>query len=305
MRTCCAHRAGCLWLIAVLAVLSAGSTAVHASEDGLVRFGLFADLHAHDIDSPLEGKWMTNTEARLNAFVDAMNAWPADFVIELGDFVNGWVVLGAPPGDEGRIPDILTWAESLYARFDGPRHHVIGNHDVYNLTKREYLDRIEASRTYYSFDVGEYHFVILDVQFADDGTDLSDTFTGVGGFVPSEEMEWLAQDLAASALPTIVFVHQMLDDPSEEWGRLLVSNQDEVRALLASDPDVIAVFQGHDHDNVYNDLDGIHYVRFEALVDQGSPPSWAAITLDPDQRTIIIKGEGEQEDYLLAYPAGD
>jgi len=270
-----------------------------------VRFGLIADLHAHDIDSPMEGKWMTNTESRLNAFVDAMNAWAADFVIELGDFVNGWVVLGALPGDEARIPDILTWAESLYARFDGPRHHVIGNHDVYNMTKDEYLERIEASETFYSFDEGGYHFIILDVQFAEDGSAHGDTYMGVAGFLPEQEMAWLAQDLAATRAPTVVFIHQMLDQLDEAWGSLLISNQDEIRALLASDGDVIAVFQGHDHDNVHNVLDGIHYVRFEALVDQGTPPSWAAVTLDPVNRTITIDGQGEQANYRLTYPAQD
>jgi len=297
------RRLAWLWI----GILAAGAVSPLScgADDGVVRFGLIADLHAHDIDSPVEGKWMTNTEERLGAFVDAMNAWPADFVIELGDFVNGWVVLGTLPGDEGRIPDILAWADSLYGRFDGPRHHVIGNHDVYNLTKEEYLDRIPAEETYYSFDVGAYHFIILDVQFSADGAPLANTYTRVSGHVPEAQMEWLADDLASSSSPTIVFVHQMLDDPGVSWGGLLISNQDEVRALLASDPDVVAVFQGHDHDNVYNELDGIHYVRFEALVDQGTPPSWAAITLDPVQRTIVIDGVGEQASYRLPYPAGE
>jgi len=294
-----------LWVLALSILASCGAGVLAEEGADLVRFGLFADLHAHDTDSPLEGKWMTNTEARLTAFVEAMNAWPADFIIELGDYVNGWVVLGADPGSPDRLPDILAWTESIYDRFQGPGYHVIGNHDVYNLSKAEYLAGISAAETFYSFDVGPYHFVVLDVQFAEDGSELAHTFMGVGGFVPETEMTWLAEDLASSGKPTIVFVHQMLDEWVEEWGRLLILNQDDVRALLTSDGDVIAVFQGHDHENAHHVHDGIHYIRFEALVDQGTPPSWAAVTLDSANRTIRIEGEGAQASYLLPYPAPD
>jgi len=288
------------WMAIVGAILSI-SLFVVAEDEGVVRFGLIADLHAHDTDSPLEGKWMTHTEARLAAFTAAMNGWAPDFVIELGDFVNGWVVLGAAPGDPARIPEILGWADSLYAAFDGPRYHVIGNHDVYNLDKLQYRTILRIDSTYYSFDVGAYHVVVLDVQFAEDGSDLADTYTGVAGFVPPAEVNWLRADLAASDRPTLVCVHQMLDAYIEEWGRALIANQREVQGVLAEDGDVIAVFQGHDHDNGCSEIDGIHYVTFEALVDQGTPPSWAEITLDPSARTITIVGEGDQADYVLDY----
>jgi hypothetical protein len=288
------------WIAVLGTVLAAVLPAV-GDEPGAVRFGLIADVHAHDTDSPLEGKWMTHTEERLTAFTNAMNAWGSDFVIELGDFVNGWVVLGADPGDPARIPDVLAWADGLYATFEGPRYHVIGNHDVYNLDKDQYKATLGVDSTFYSFDVGAFHFVVLDVQFAEDGTDLAHTYTGVGGFVPAAELDWLRGDLAGSDAPTIVCVHQMLDQYIEEWGRALVLNQPEIQAVLAEDGDVIAVFQGHDHDNVYHLIDGIHYVTFEALVDQGTPPSWASITLDPSARTITIIGVGDQASYVLEY----
>ena len=288
------------WLALLVSVLAVAGEAFAGTGD-VVRFGLVTDVHAHDTDSPLEGKWMTNTEERLAAFTDAMNAWGADFVIELGDFVNGWVVLGADPGDPARIPEILAWADVLYAGFEGPRYHVIGNHDVYNLDKEQYRSILGIESTYYSFDVGAYHFVVLDVQYAEDGSDLAHTYTGVGGFVPEPQLEWLRADLAASDRPTVVFVHQMLDEYIVEWGRPLVFNQPEIQAALIEDGDVIAVFQGHDHDNVHHEIDGIHYITFEALVDQGTPPSWARITLDPSARTITIVGEGDQASYALEY----
>ncbi len=286
-------------IVAVL-VLALCTLSVVADES-VLRFGLIADLHAHDIDSPLEGKWMSHTEERLQAFVDAMNAWSPDFIIELGDFVNGWVVLGTEPGDPSRIPDILAWTESLYRQFEGPAYHVIGNHDVYNLDKAQYREILGIDATSYAFDAGLYHFIVLDVQYALDGSDHAHTYTGVSGNVPDDLLEWLAADLASSERPTLIFVHQMLDDFIEAWGRPTVFNQEALQELFVQDGDVIAVLQGHAHDNVHRVLDGIHYITFEAMVDHGTPPTWAQITLSPETQTLYIEGVGVQASYELLY----
>ncbi|MEI6171377.1 MAG: metallophosphoesterase, partial [bacterium] len=234
-----------LFLAVWLALPGAASLPQTAS---LVSFGLFTDLHAHDRDSPLDGKWMTRTEERLTAFTQTMNARAVDFVVQLGDFVNGWLVLGADPGDPERIPSILAWADALYSAFAGPRYHVLGNHDLFNLDKAEIRSILGLDSTYYSFDAGPFHFVALDVQYAQDGADLANTFSGVAGFVPDAELAWLRQDLAANRdRPTVVFVHQMLDAFLEEWGRPLVANQPDVQRVLEAAGNVIAVFQGHDH----------------------------------------------------------
>jgi len=291
------RREGWVWLLGVLvAVVLAVGLAAAAAE---VRIGIVTDVHFHDRDSPAEGKWMAKSAERLGAFVAAMNAWPADVVIELGDFVNGWVVLGVDPGDPARIPGILKTADEVLAGFSGPRYHVIGNHDLYNLSKDQYREVLGLDRTYGSLDVEGVHVVLLDVQFKETGEDLANTFTGVKGFVPDEEMDWLRADLAATALPTIVCVHQRLD--SERGEGRDVANADEVTAILAVSGVVVAVFQGHDHENGHTESDGIHYLTFEALVDQGTPPSWARVTVDPEARTIVVRGEGGQANWDLAY----
>ena len=290
-----------VWAALLAAALAASAT----QTPSLVRFGLFTDLHAHDIDSPVEGKWMTHTAERLNAFTAAMNSAGVDFVIELGDFVNGWVVFGADPGDPARIPSILAWADRLYAGFLGPRYYVLGNHDLFNLDKASIRQILGLDRTYSSFDAGVFHFVILDVEYAEDGSDLANTFSGVAGFVPDAELDWLRADLAThAARPTVVFVHQMLDSYIEEWGRPLVSNQAIVQSVFEDAGNVIAVLQGHDHRYAHAVIAGIHYVTFEALVDQGTPPSWALVTLDESSRTLSIDGVGDQPSAVFTYEEG-
>jgi len=228
---------------------------------------------------------------------------PADLVIELGDFVNGNFVMGAPMGNPARIIGILDKAEAIYAEFNGPRYYVLGNHDVYDLSKAEFLSHTGATETYESFDAGAYHFVILDAQYNKKGKDISHAGWVVQGNIPQFELDWLAADLAATDKPTIVCVHQRLDVNFDmlSGGPEIFDNK-AVQKVLEDSGVVIAVFQGHEHENAHTVINGIHYITFDQLTDEdGSKPSWAYITLDPEAQTIDIVGAGDQADWRLEY----
>jgi len=289
-------------ILLVLALVIATSWSLAAEP---VRIALFADAHVHDTDSPSEGKVMTNYAERLSAFVDAANAWPTDLAIELGDLVNGAFVMGPGYGDPTRIPSILEDALASLAGLQAPMHYVLGNHDLYDLSKAEFLTAVGQEEAYYSFDLGGFHFVILDAEYNDpDESDFDHVFMRVKCRIPVAELEWLANDLAQTDLPTIVSIHQPLDaefDPNA--GGPPVVNNAEVRQLLSDSGVVIAVFQGHDHTNVYAKIDGIHYVTFAAMVDHTvpGPATWAQISLDLEARMISIEGIGLQDSYELAF----
>ncbi len=291
----------------VLLVLSIGAALCWtglASEP--VRLGIVADVHAHDENSPLEGegKTMVNFPERLTAFVDAMNEWPADAIVQLGDLVNGALVYGGAIGDVGRIGGILVQAAELLDGFDGPVYHVPGNHDFYNLSLEEFLAALNLETAEYSFDLGAFHFVVLDAEHNPDGTHYDNVYMRTKGGIPPEHLDWLRQDLAETDLPTIVLIHQPLDSDYEDLaGGPPVDNHLEVRDVLAASGKVIAVFQGHDHENRYSEIAGIHYVTFAEMVDHNvpAPPTYARVTLDPDARVIRIEGFGLQDSYELPY----
>ena len=292
------------WVLAVSLLIFAVALGAPAEDTGVVRLGIVTDVHVHDMDSPVEGKVMTNYAERLTAFIDAMSAWPADTIVELGDLVNGAFVMGGSPGDTTRIAGFLTEAVSFFSQFAGPTHYVLGNHDLYDLSKDEFLAAVGREETYYSFDLGGFHFVLLDAEFNSDGTDYDHVFLRVKGFIPPAQLDWLAADLASTDLPTIVCVHQPIDSDFDPLaGGPPIENNAEVQRVLREAGNVIAVFQGHDHDNVYRQIDGIHYVTFAAMVDHTvpGPPTWAQVTLDPEARTITIEGFGLQESYELSY----
>jgi len=289
-------------LFFVLALVIATGVSLAAEP---VRIALFTDAHVHDIDSPNEGKVMTNYAERLAAFVNASNAWPADIAIELGDLVNGAFVVGPGYGDPTRIPSILELGLASLEGLEAPMHFVLGNHDLYDLSKTEFLTAVGQEEAYYSFDLGGVHFVILNAEFNDpDESDYDHVFMRVKCRIPIGELEWLRNDLVGTELPTIVCIHQPIDaefDPNA--GGPPVVNNEEVRQILNDSGDIIAVFQGHDHTNVYNEIDGIHYVTFAAMVDhtEQGPATWAQISLDLESRTISIEGFGLQVDYELVF----
>ncbi|MCX6094510.1 MAG: metallophosphoesterase [Candidatus Bipolaricaulota bacterium] len=290
--------------VVLVLLLIVGSCFVASDSTGVVRIGVFTDIHVHDTNSPNEHKVMANYEPRLTAFVEAMTAWPADAVVSLGDLVNGVFVMGADLGDSARIPALLDRAVGILHGYSGPISYVLGNHDVYNLTKAQFLAATGSPAAYRSFDLGAYHVAILDAQFNKAGQDYGNVSWMVQGTIPTAELEWLRADLAATQKPTIVCVHQPLDLAFELLaGGPSVSNAPEVRAVLAASGRVITVFQGHTHDSAHTVIDGIHYVTFAGMVDADvpTPASWAAVTLDPTARTIHIEGVGLQETLDIVY----
>ncbi len=272
-----------------------------------VRIAMITDVHAHDTNSPNEHKVMVNWAERVAAFVVAANDWPADTVVSLGDYVNGAFVMGAELGDledAERFPDILDETFAVLTEFDGPVHYVVGNHDVYNLSKDQILAATGTESTYYSFDLKGVHFVILDAQFDKSENDYGHIAWMVQGLIPTVEMEWLQTDLAASDLPTVVFVHQPLDSDFELLaGGPPIANHLAVRDVLVADGDVIAVFSGHDHDADYTEIDGIHYFTIAAMVDHDEPTplTWAMVTVDADAGTLVVEGAGLQPDFDVSF----
>jgi len=291
-------------LFPALLLLSLFSLFSVGADSDVVRIGIVTDVHVHDTNSPAESKVMVNFAERLGAFVDALNSWPADAAIQLGDLVNGAWVMGASIGDTSRIGGMLDAALTAFADLECPLYHVLGNHDMYDLSKPEVLSALGLEIGFYSFDLGGYHFVILDAEFNPDETDYDHVFMRTKGMIPAVELDWLVADLAATELPTIVCVHQPLDAEFEAIaGGPPIVNHVDVQQLLSSSGVVIAVLQGHDHENRYTEIDGIHYVTFDAMVDhtEPTPPTYALMTLDPTARTITIEGAGGQESYNLPY----
>jgi len=234
----------------------------------LVSFGLVTDLHSADLD-PNANRHYRESVRKLGQCVADLNGRDVDFLIELGDFK-----------DQGQTAEAtlanLRAVEAVFRRFKGARYHVLGNHDMDRIPKRQALAAMENTgiprdRSYYAFDVKGAHFVVLDATFRPDGVSYdSGNFKWTEAFVPAEELSWLERDLKATRLPTVVFCHQLLDADSDVY---FVRNAAAVRRVLGQSGRVLAVFQGHYHEGRYACVEGIHYYTLNAMVMGSGPQS--------------------------------
>lgn len=279
--------------------LAAGTAALAPAAPASWTFGMIADVH-HGL--------MPDAHRRLEAFLEEAQRRRPEFLIQLGDFCH--------PQPESR-PFLRTWHS-----WRGPKHGVLGNHDMDFGTKRQILDLWEVERNYYSFDHDGFHFVVLDCNYLNRGGRFEDfahgNYFGTGAqrdWVSAEQVEWLRADLRATRLPTVVFTHQCV---GEYWARGAHVNRAPVKAALAEanagpgGPKVVACFSGHQHADHHAQSDGVHYVLVNSAsyywvgesygsLARYSRPLFTFVTLDAANGTLSI--EGRRGEFVPPTPA--
>jgi len=210
-----------------------------------LTFGIVTDVHK-DL--------MPDADQRLEAFIDQAQERAVDFIIQMGDFCFA----------ESKNKSFL----NIWERFKGPKYHILGNHDMDKNTKEEVLDFWGMPKTYYSYDFGGFHFVVLDANFLyQDGkfTDykhanfyVDDT---VRTFINDEQIEWFKADLEATKLPTLVFSHQSLWH--YQWG---VKNRLQLQKIMeAQSEKIICCLNGHNHLDYHHHQNGIDYIEVNSM----------------------------------------
>jgi hypothetical protein len=266
-----------------------------------VRFGMVTDCHYADADA-VGTRFYRESPDKLSECVAQMNAENMDFLIELGDFKDQ----DKPPIEDRTLLHLQN-VEAVFQQFHGPMFHVLGNHDVDSISKRQFLSRVENTgidpgRSYYSFDVKGLHCIVLDANYRADGVDYDHgNFDWTGANVPAHEIDWLKHDLAASRGPAVIFVHQLLDGT----GSVSAKNAAEVRQVLESSGNVLAVFQGHHHKGSYKLIERIHYYTLKAVVEGHGQEnnSYAIVEVRPD-RSLMLTGYRKATSMKLAPVSG-
>ena len=251
------------------------------------RFGMITDLHYAD-KAPSGSRHYRDTLAKLEKASDKIRTANPDFMVELGDLID------AADSVETELR-YLKRINQEFSQLSKQRHYVLGNHCVDTLKKEEFLSEVQQKKSFYSFDSGNTHFIILDSCFRSDGTPYSrKNFKWTDANVPPHELEWLRSDLAANKRPTIVLAHQRLDSKDNHG----VRNATDVRRILENSGNVQAVFQGHSHKNDYKDLNGIHYCTMVAMVEgKGVNNNGFSLVQIKSDTSIVVEGFVKQNNY--------
>ncbi len=209
-------------------------------------FAIIADPH-YDADgsNTANGNMYAEGPRLLSSLVTELNSEHSlDFVITVGDLTNG-------------VETDYSGFSTTMNDLDVPWYPVLGNWD-----KNEdnwatfYNDYMGRTDTYYSFDSGGYHLVVLD----------SSVPGQVDGDLDEDQMVWLEADLEAnSGKPTLMFMHHMADRTDDIFG---IDSQAQTRlsGILSSHSQVLSIHSGHIHQNILTYLDNHKNLAYGAVV---------------------------------------
>jgi len=219
--------------------------------------GSFTFLHYTDVHIEPE----LHATQGFGRAVDAMKRAAPNTAFAL---CGGDLVFDANAAPFARASHLYDLYEEQSHRLGLPIHHCLGNHDIFALDpvksaalagdphagKALFRQRTGLKQTYYSFDHGGWHFVVLDtVEITPDRS--------WRGFVDDAQLAWLAADLAkiGKATPTVLLVHMPLlcaitqyteETTAPTPDKLIVTNGKAVKELIQP-YNVKAVLQGHTH----------------------------------------------------------
>lgn len=179
-----------------------------------------------------------------------MAAQYPQFVLGTGDYIEG-------ANDEATVREqyqgFFRALEPLQTRGRVPVALAPGNHDIRGSRTNQAIFRELFRGLYYSFDVGAYHFVILDTEEP-----------GREGRIAGAQRTWLKRDLAQNrhAALTFITLHRPLFPVDGHIGSSLDVNIPERDALhrLFVQEGVDCVFAGHEHLYHRQQRDGVDYI---------------------------------------------
>ncbi len=258
--------------------------------DPIVRVGVIGDTR-------LAGDATDPAVVFAGEAVGLMTAWRPHVLAHAGD-------IAVPQAYATHLDTLL----AVYGMVGVPRLLAVGETDVNGATSVDVIRNafptgasswLEPGQLYGSFDLRGVHFVALDATYLD--VEPAKHF-GLGsgtynrnGYLPKAERDWLAADLAATKLPTVIVLHPgtgvwNTDDPSTR-----LDNAPEVMAILeAHRGKIAAVVSAHTHIPLHATVNGIHYFTVEALAGER-----AVIT--PHDRGVHSQLEIDTELHELLY----
>ena len=206
----------------------------------VIKIGVVADVHQDIIHDGF---------SRISYFIDQMNEIQPDFIIQLGDFA-------LPRKQNQHFLD-------KWNSFKGVRYHVLGNHDMrdFGFTKEETMNWWDMKERFYSFDLKDIHFIILD------GNDENPKpWTGYNRYIGDQQLKWLESDLEKTNKPSIIFSHQSLEAKGGIENRLMIQKiMNSHNSKNGKKSKVIACFSGHHHEDYFKKTDETYFIQINSM----------------------------------------
>ena len=237
----------------------------------------------------------------IDQFLAFCSDYGPDLIADLGDRIN----------DQDQETDRRLLGE-VAVKFRGlntPHVHLDGNHDSDFLLPEDNAAAVDSGK-HASRDINGYHLVFWNA---------STKIPRPDPFCPSDDdMAWLAQDLASTNLPTVIFSHVPFGGVSmvgNYWFSntprfATYPNAAEIRQIVENTGHVILCVAGHVHWNSLHRVNAVPHITIQSLTDShasGGEPAeawatlefgggqirWQTFGLDPIEMTLPIRKPGE------------
>jgi len=149
--------------------------------------------------------------------------------------------------------DLYPAINGVFGGVGVPWHNVLGNHDL-NFDSRDDLHARETFRsvygaTYYSFDHGAVHFVVLDnIQWTGADPGVEGSRGSYRGGLGERQLQWLEADLGLvdKDRPVVLFLHIPLRDEGAESASAVTRDRRKLYELLEGREHTLS-FSAHRH----------------------------------------------------------
>ncbi|MDQ3608292.1 MAG: metallophosphoesterase [Actinomycetota bacterium] len=275
-----------------------------ARGDAGFAFGLVADPQYCDCPDRRTRHYRASLD-KLAEAARTFNAHDLSFTAQVGDIIDR---------HEASFDDILP----VFERVRGPKHHVLGNHD-FPIPADEVVARLGMPGRYYHFRREGWRFIVLDTSDVSlhanpPGSEKYELAEAIladlerrgavnaksfNGAVGDEQLAWLRHTLAGAARrgeKVIVLSHM----PVHPEGLHNAWNDEVVVEALEAHGNVVAYFNGHNHQGDYGERDGIHYLTLRGMVELDTN-AYAIVRVRSGR--LDIEGYGREPDRVLEFAA--
>lgn len=270
------------------------------SERGVMKIAIITDIHHGPQSHTKEAGWDALKVVR--DCIWHAGEQGAELLLDLGDRIS----------DTSRETDRQVTSEvaEVFRTFDGPRYHLLGNHDVNNLTVEDSEEILDQSMQSRIVELGEMRLVLWQP-----GVKLA---RGVGFPEAAPGLPWLVEALEADERPAIIATHVPLSGHSQVGNYYFERNPE-----YATYPDHRAVLEavegtgkaalwlsGHVHWNTLTNVRGLPHLTVQSVSERFTTypvgaAAFAMLEIADDRFGIEVHGNDPFQARLPFRKSGD
>lgn len=250
-----------------------------------MKIAIITDIHHGPQSHTKKDGW--NGLGTVENFVQHAHAAGADLILDLGDHIS----------DSNHETDVKAATEvaTTLATFKGPRYHVLGNHDVNNLSIADNEAIFGQSMQSQVIDLGEIRLVLWQP-----GVKIT---AGIGFPRAADEIDWLVAALNADDRPAIIATHVPLSGHSQIGNYYFQRNpqystypdHDSVREAVEATGKAALWLSGHVHWNTLTNVGGVQHLTIQSASERFTTyplaaEAFAMLTIEEGQFTIDVQG---------------